>query len=252
MLSRMISHLSVGRILSKPFQLHSQTTAIMLFLFALLIGSKHLFGTSVNCSTERNLIQGPDSKAILTELCTDLLYTEEPSGERKSQGYYQFVYVVLFAQAIACLIPALIWKTLENNRQDQLVQGLRERIYEKVYERDEFDVRVAAKYLKANQLGRFYLVNYVFCLLLCLANLIGQIIFINWFLGGDSEFSYFFYGFHKIFTENSQLAPRASLFPSTAHCKSSRQPHLPFQVSSYILQDYCRVHALYIIVHSCS
>ena len=223
----MVSYLNIGRILSMPFRLHSQTTAVMLFLFGLLIGSKHFFGTSVHCSLARGLVgQTGNEKvsATMTELCkADLLFTKNSSRERKSQGYYQFVYVVLFAQAIACLIPAIFWKALENNRQDELLQGLKNRIAEKRAsdESDEVDVRLAAKYLKTNQLGRCYLMKYVLCLLLCLANLIGQIIFLNWFLGGDSEFSYFLFGFRELFTGDSPLSPRTFLFQSKANCKSS-------------------------------
>ena len=225
----MASLLNIGRILSKPFQLHSQTTAIVLFLFGLLIGSKHLFGTSVHCSESRHLLEKVDhykATPTLTEMCTaDLLYTVKmPSKEHKSQSYYQFVYVALFAQAIACLVPALIWKQLENNRQEQLLRGLKKPTDKKsAEESDEFDVQAAAKYLKENSLGRCYLVNYVLCLLLCLVNLIGQIIFVNWFLGGDSDWfsgeSYVLFGFSELFAENLPLSPRNFLFPFKSYCK---------------------------------
>jgi len=142
-----------------------------------------------------------------------------PNEEVKYHKYYQWVCFVLFFQAGLFYIPRYIWKYNEGGRLAMLVHDMLLPIYviEKSQRQDRLSIIV--KYFKINR-GKhgLYAAKFFLCEFLNLANVIGQMFFVDMFLGG--EFSK--YGMEAMtFTEmeaSKRADPMAVVFPKVTKC----------------------------------
>jgi len=143
----------------------------------------------------------------------------QPGKDVKYHKYYQWVCFVLFFQAGLFYIPRYIWKYNEGGRLAMLVHDMLLPIYviEKSQRVDRLSIIV--KYFKMNR-GQhgLYAAKFFFCEFLNLANVIGQMFFVDMFLGG--EFTK--YGMEAMsFTEmqsNQRGDPMAVVFPKVTKC----------------------------------
>lgn len=112
---------------------------------------------------------------------------EPPNGADESQyirhAYYQWVPFVLFLQGLMFYFPHYLWKTYENRRLQKITNGLRGRTLSLDERKDQCEVLV--KYVKETMhMNNWYAGFFFACDWLNFVNVIGQMFFIDKFLGG--------------------------------------------------------------------
>ena len=112
---------------------------------------------------------------------------EPPSGLEEDKyirhAYYQWVPFVLFLQGMMFYIPHYLWKTYEDHRLQKITNGLRGRTLSVEERKDQCEILV--KYVKETfHMNNWYAMVFLICDLLNFINVIGQMFFINTFLGG--------------------------------------------------------------------
>ncbi len=112
---------------------------------------------------------------------------EEESDETETETirhtYYQWVQFVLFFQGAMFYFPHYLWKTIEGQRLDDITSNLRSKTVCNNQPKDNCEILV--QYLKETfHMHRWYMAAYVLCNLMNFVNVIGQMYFINFFLGG--------------------------------------------------------------------
>ena len=130
--------------------------------------------------------------------------------------YYQWVCFVLFAQAVAFYIPRYLWKTAVGGKVRMLLQDLPSLELSQDDKKRE-QVRNVGWYLwshRQNFTGLY--LKYLACQVLNLVNTIGQIFFINKFLGGN----FLTYGIDILSASESSNRPdpMAVVFPKMSKC----------------------------------
>ncbi len=104
-------------------------------------------------------------------------------SETIRHAYYQWVPFVLFLQGVMFYFPHYLWKTIEGRKLDKITSNLRGRTLDVDERKDNCETLV--RYLKETfHLHRWYTAAYFFCDLLNFVNVVGQMYFINFFLGG--------------------------------------------------------------------
>lgn len=137
------------------FKMHSKLTVLLLLAFSALVSANECFGKPMDCVGDRT----GDRKAFYDNLCwINGTFTVAPvalgrsaaprigvhhvapgvhgggsggggiggGGGRTYHFYYQWVNVVLFAQAVICFVPAYMWKVWEHGHMRALCRGLGE------------------------------------------------------------------------------------------------------------------------------
>lgn len=216
------------------FRLHYKLTVIVLLVFWLLITSRQFFGSQMECYF-------PDMPTIsLNTYCyihsTFLVKPSEKnaapqrllhpgvSGHReedtlKFYGYYQWVFVVLFVQAVLFYLPHHMWKVWEGGLMKMLAVDLASPVVSADCMKKNTDVLVEY-FQKQLHSHNSYALNYYACELFNLINIIAQILFMNAFLG--NEFQY--YGIYVLFVnwkegvQQEMTNPMQWLFPTVTKC----------------------------------
>lgn len=134
----------------------------------------------------------------------------------------------LLVQLFAFLLPAYIWKNWESEEKGKLVGSI-----ESLFDEDG---KVNAKIIgymckKLTCVKRFYGLKYMFCELLCLANLIGQILFMDWYLGGG----FLLYGVNAL-NRHSTGDPRLEIFPVRTNCKYILLCPIYFHTRNFVIE----------------
>jgi len=144
---------------------------------------------------------------------------EEPGEEVVYHKYYQWVVFVLFIQAMSFHIPRLLWKHSEGGLMKNLVGDLTDPIYEIKKDERQDQVMKIKKYFKDS--GRThgnYALNYFFCELLALLNVLGQMYFTDRFLG----YQFTTYGFDvlsvTVGNPEDRSDPMNVVFPKMTKC----------------------------------
>ena len=107
------------------FRLHYQVTFVILMFFSFLQSLTQFFGKPIDCDI--NPTSETTAKETFQTFCwmqgtyTIVQYSNGMPEERTRHAWYQWVMIALFIQAFACVIPHLIWRTLEGGRVDVLV-----------------------------------------------------------------------------------------------------------------------------------
>jgi len=166
------------------FRLHYGPTVLLLLTFSILLTAKQFFGEPIECDVS----QMPRSMA--NSYCwTEGTFSDnsKPSGTegtafpgvdagRKTHEdhllhtYYQWVYLMLFFQAILFYAPRWLWKAWESNRLESLA-----------------DIRDSGKLARVicDDSFNVYFCRYVFCELLCFVNVVAQFFIVDRFLNGE-------------------------------------------------------------------
>lgn len=104
------------------------------------------------------------------------------SEKSKYHKYYQWVCFVLFFQAMLFYIPRYLWKTWEGGRMKMLVMDLNCPIVEEDNKCDR--KKLILDYFISNiKNHNFYAFRFLFCEILNFFNVVGQIFFMDMFLG---------------------------------------------------------------------
>lgn len=215
------------------FRLHYRITAVALLMFSMIITAKQYVGDPIKC-----MVDGVPSE-IMDYYCWIYATFTVPlkaggrnatavhpgvsayvEGDKiKYHKYYQWVYFVLFFQAFCFYVPRFLWKSWEGGRVRTLSLDLNARaICGGDGDRDKHVEALIGYFSKNLHTQNFYLARYVFCECLNFANVIGQIVFLDYFLEGEFRT----YGIDVLrFTDaepEKRVDPMARVFPKVTKC----------------------------------
>ena len=182
------------------FRLHYKATVIMLIGFSLIVTSRQYIGDPIDCIVEGVPGNVMDTYCWIHSTFTipDRLATERigidvphPGVGSPRQGdtvkyhkYYQWVCFVLFFQALLFYIPRYLWKTWEAGKMKMLVLDLSCPIIAEETKNER--KKLLVDYFTSNMHNHnFYALRFFLCELLNFVNVIGQIYFVDYFLGGE-------------------------------------------------------------------
>ena len=182
------------------FRLHYKATVIILIAFCLLVTSRQYIGDPIDCIVEGIPANIMDTYCWIHPTFTipDRLATEivgrdvpHPGIRNKQEGdqikfhkYYQWVAYVLFFQTILFYIPRYLWKAWEGGKIKSLMADLNFIIIDE--ETKNKRKKILVDYFVNNLHDHnFYAFKFFFCEFLNLINVIGQIYFMDYFLGGE-------------------------------------------------------------------
>lgn len=217
------------------FRLHYKGTVIVMVLASLLVTSRQYFGDPIDCMVDGvpggimdtycwihstftipNRIVGEQGKDFPHPGIAPLSDLGE-GDEIKYHKYYQWVCFFLFLQATFFYIPRYLWKTAESGKIKMLVQGLMEPIVDNDAKKDQIDLIV--RYFKLHRgTHGLYALKFFFCEILNFVNVIGQIYFVDFFLG----YEFTSYGTRVLeYSERDDAErtdPMALVFPKITKC----------------------------------
>jgi hypothetical protein len=141
------------------------------------------------------------------------------TGEETVHAYYQWVPFVLFLQGVMFYIPHYLWKAFEHKKIDKITSGVRGKtLVNKLEERRDCLEDLISYLWETKGTHDLYAFKYLFCDLLNVVNVVGQIYFINFFLGGV----FMTYGTEVIDFMNMDDAnrtdPMMKVFPRVTKC----------------------------------
>jgi len=183
------------------FKLHYKATFVILVGASLLVTSSQYIGDPIDCIVEEipqnvmdtycwihstysvtNSVAGSPGKDIAHAGVA-------PPDEEGEEGfryhkYYQWVCFTLFFQALMFYIPKHLWKVWEAGKISMLVQKMNVPILEPEKKKDRIESIVG--YFDQNKhKHNLYAYKFFFCEMLNFINIVGQIFFMDFFLGGE-------------------------------------------------------------------
>jgi len=181
------------------FKLHYRTTSTILFISCLLVTCNDLIGSTISCINDS--VPGN----VLNTYCWIMSTFSIPSQnkgidgidrphqgigpetgdeeDRKVHAYYQWVPFMLFLQGVMFYIPHYLWKTFEDKKMDKITSGLRGKTFSTEGRREACEHLISYLW-ETRGMHKAYALKYFVCDILNFVNVIGQMYFINLFLGG--------------------------------------------------------------------
>lgn len=217
------------------FRLHYKATFIILVVASLLVTSRQYIGDPIDCIVEEipnNVmdtycwihstfsipskvegLMGYDNAHPGVAPHSDL---EEGQSVRYHK-YYQWVCFTLFFQAILFYIPRYMWKTWEGGRVKLLVQEMNVPIIDPDAKKDR--IKILVDYFTINRNNHtFYAFKFFFCELINFVNVVGQIYFMDFFLGGEfTKYGTDVLAMTELSPEERE-DPMARVFPKMTKC----------------------------------
>ena len=135
----------------------------------------------------------PSSSSCMTGFLIKIIVVD---GEKIYHSYYKWAPVVILFQAISFYAPHRLWKSFESGKVFELTTYLRDSMLdpEVLNEQKKRATWVAEFLHKTLYRQRLFYMVYVFCQLLSVLNILGNIYFTNWYLQGV----FFRYGWDSI------------------------------------------------------
>lgn len=215
------------------FRLHYRTTAAMLFLCCVVVSANNLIGDPINCITETGAVSGHVintycwitytftlprnlAKPVSTHVAHPGLGIDE--GEKRYHTYYQWVPFMLFFQGILFYAPHWMWKQWEEGKIRIISEGMRGAMIESKPERQAKIERLVQYLVETMHLHNSYAAGYFFCEALNFLNTVGNIFFVDLFLGG----AFLTYGTEVLTFSNmnqeQRTDPMIEVFPRVTKC----------------------------------
>ena len=191
------------------FQLHSKVTVVLLLTCALTVSFVQYFGTPIDCVSDFRKYH----REFLNTHCwisttysipslwdqqvgEDVVYpgvgnSPVDKRDRVYHAYYQWVWFVLFIQAVSFSITKFVWKIAEGKKTSSLIQGLDQHLLPK--DKQEETCERVAKYLirsRGCHSGSFF--TYFSLEVFNAINIIAQMFITDRLLGGK----FWSLGFH--------------------------------------------------------
>ncbi|CAB3379383.1 Hypothetical predicted protein [Cloeon dipterum] len=218
------------------FRMHYRVTSAILFFSCVIVTANNLIGDPINCigdgAIDRHVI---NTYCWITYTFTMPSHMHKPIGSSVAypgvgpivpgeepiyHSYYQWVPFVLFFQGILFYGPHYIWKNYEDSKMRMLTEGLRGPLFHSVNmeERRARQKKVATYITESMHTNNTYSYWYFFCEFMNFVNVIGNIFFVNRFLGG----AFLDYGtkvlqFSEMDQEN-RTDPMIAVFPRVTKC----------------------------------
>ncbi|XP_025993000.2 innexin inx3 [Solenopsis invicta] len=214
------------------FRMHYRLTSTILFASCLIVTANSLIGDPINCLTDLQqhthvvntycwitytfTLPKNNAKDVGTQVAHPGLGVDD--GEKKYHAYYQWVPFMLFFQGVLFYIPHWMWKQWEEGKMRIISDGMRGAILESKPERQARLEKLAQYVMETLHLHNSYAAGYFFCEILNFANVVGNIFFIDTFLGG----AFLTYG-TKVLTfsnmdQDFRADPMIEVFPRVTKC----------------------------------
>jgi len=218
------------------FRLHYKATTIILITCSLLVTSRQYIGDPIDCIVDPDVPQNVMDtycwihstfsipNRVIGVVGGNIAHpgVAPPSelgeqGEKKYHKYYQWVCFCLFFQAALFYIPRFLWNTWEAGKINMLVQDMNVPMVNADQKEDR--KKVLVDYFCEDRHGHsFYAIRFFFCEVLNLINVIGQIFFMDLFLGGE----FTTYGSDVIamtdLEQEERTDPLSRVFPKVTKC----------------------------------
>ncbi|CAG2183160.1 unnamed protein product, partial [Oppiella nova] len=167
--------------------------------FSLLVTSVQFFGQPIHCIQKDDIpndlletycwihstftLPHALNKKVGVEVAHPGVDQYKPGDTKTYHSYYQWVWIVLFMQALVFYVPRYLWKLWEGERLKSLVLGLNKPIMPEKVKNEQIGLLVL--YLKSNiRYHNWYFFYFVICEVLNFVNVIIQMYVIDAFLGG--------------------------------------------------------------------
>lgn len=218
---------------SAVFRAHYRITAAILFACCIIVTANNLIGDPINCLSDGavqphvintfcwitytfTLPQNLD-KAVGSQVAHPGLGNEYES-ERTYHSYYQWVPFMLFFQGLLFYMPHWMWKQWEEGKIRMVSEGMRGASLESKQERQAKTERLVQYIVETLHLHNSYAAGYFFCEFLNFVNVIGNIFFVDTFLGG----AFLTYGTNVVkfsnMNQEQRTDPMIAVFPRLTKC----------------------------------
>ncbi|XP_055588292.1 innexin inx3 isoform X1 [Uranotaenia lowii] len=215
------------------FRCHYRLTSAVLFLSCVLVTANNLIGDPISCINDGAIpghvintycwitytftLPGQHGRPLGTAVAHSGLGNEY-NQERTYHSYYQWVPFMLFFQGLLFYMPHWIWKNWEEGKMRMISDGLRGALTLGVGERKERQGRLIRYLYESKKTHNAYAFGYFICEALNFVNVIGNIFFVDKFLGG----AFMTYGsdvlkFSDLDQEN-RSDPMIEVFPRVTKC----------------------------------
>lgn len=217
------------------FRLHYKATVIVLVACSLIVTSRQYIGDPISCIIPDGI---PDK--VVNQYCwihgtfsvvdafsmkvgeqvpyPGVMNSQNTQGkERVYHSYYQWVCFMLFFQAALFYVPRYIWKVSEGGKMKALNLGLDNPIISEGSKNEK--KKLLSEYLANNMHEHtLYVAVFIVCEVLNFINVVGQIYFMDLFLGGE----FTTYGPSVIQYSNmdqeDRIDPMITVFPRLTKC----------------------------------
>ncbi|KAH0550653.1 innexin inx3 [Cotesia glomerata] len=214
------------------FRAHYRITSAILFACCIMVTANNLIGDPINCIADSAVTEHvintfcwitytytlPDNalKPVGTHVAGPGLGTD--IGEKKYHSYYQWVPFLLFLQGILFYLPHWMWKQWEDGKIRMISDGMRGPLIETKQERQQRTSRLIQYILDTLHLHNSYAAGYFFCEALNFVNVVGNMFFIDTFLGG----AFLTYGTEVVkfsqMNQDERSDPMVEIFPRLTKC----------------------------------
>lgn len=221
------------------FRLHYRFTGLVLFTCSVLVSATQFFGKPIYCVTHdavpekvMNTYCWIEGTITLTRSLNRSVGTEvaapgvdqmkiRDSDEVIEHAYYQWVCFVLFLQALMFYFPRWLWRGWERGRIRSLILKMNRPVLEE--SEKEYDIEAVVSYfMRHRSQHQSYATRFFICEVLNLVNVMGQIFFINKFLGG--MFTTYGTQVIRFLNEDPEVRydPMTMIFPKMTKCRFHR------------------------------
>ncbi|XP_011307445.1 innexin inx3 [Fopius arisanus] len=214
------------------FRAHYRITSAILFACCIIVTANNLIGDPINCIGESAVpshvintfcwitytytLPANQMKQVGTQVAHPGLGTD--TGEKRYHSYYQWVPFMLFFQGLLFYIPHWMWKQWEEGKVRMISDGLRGAIVENKQERQAKAFRLVQYIMDTLHLHNSYAAGYFFCEALNFVNVVGNIFFVDTFLGG----AFLTYGTEVVkfsnMNQEQRSDPMVEIFPRITKC----------------------------------
>lgn len=213
------------------FPLHYKMTSIMLLIITLFTYMNQYVREAMICDEEvlphisqycflngtYIIISDNETYNALTSGIRHVtMISLKPTDKLRYQSYYGMMSIVLLIQSIFFYVPRYLWVIWEGEQTKKIMLGLDMPIMIEECEKER-KILYMKYFIRSRGRHNFYALRFLICQILNLINVIGQIFFINYFLGGD----FLTYGvdvLHYMFGKSIKFNPMLRIFPNFAHC----------------------------------
>lgn len=211
------------------FRMHYRITSAILFLCCILVTANNLIGEPIACIND-----GSIPSHVLNTFCwityTFTLPNSNPHGivhpglgndygeEKRMHSYYQWVPFMLFFQGLLFYIPHWVWKNWEEGKVRMISEGMRGTIASIADDRTNRQNRLVQYLIDTLHMHNSYSFGYFLCEALNFINVVGNIFFLDTFLGG----AFLTYGTEVVkfsnLNQEQRNDPMIEVFPRITKC----------------------------------
>lgn len=215
------------------FRCHYRLTSAVLFLCCVLVTANNLIGDPISCINDGAIpghvintycwitytftLPGQHGRPVGTSVAHSGLGNEF-NQERTYHSYYQWVPFMLFFQGLLFYMPHWIWKNWEEGKMRLISDGLRGMATLGPEERKGRQGRLVKYLYDSLNTHNTYSFGYFICEALNFINVIGNIFFVDKFLGG----AFLTYGSDVLkfsgMDQENRSDPMIEIFPRVTKC----------------------------------